>query len=511
MSATIIKEKRYKEPLIFLLLSVVLVTLFSTCSPLYPINPWDDANVFMTIGKSMFHGKVLYRDIFDHKGPILFFIHELAAAISYSSFFGVYLLEILSFWCFSWYGLKTIRLFSASSINIPLICLLSLLTVTSDAFYYGDSAEEFCLPFIAYTLYQMLRFVKTGELPDCRKSFLIGFFAGIVFWIKFNICLFFWGGSFLALIYIAYSKGLLQQFGKILGWVIVGMIIVSGAVLAYFAIHHALNNLIDVYFYTNLFKYSGTSSNGEPDVWWFIFVKLAILCVLLLPVFLTKAQKNVKLLILGSYGTILLSFTFLTVQFYYILLLYVYGPLFIVFFRNMKAGAKIYGVMIAMAIGATALNWNIVSLLNGSFSHLTLDITDIVNRNKTEDSKVINFSSYDTGIYLKSRQLPPGKHFFINNIEDESIREEQRVLVNSGDIKYLAREVIPVKTSHDYYDMPIPDNYHLVYKGEENFRYRFYTLPHKYLWNLEYLRPILGFVMNPETEPRQMFLYERRP
>ena len=85
------------------------------------------------------------------------------------------------------------------------------------------------------------------------------------------------------------------------------------------------------------------------------------------------------------------------------------------------------------------------------------------------------------------------------------------MLVNSGDIKYLAREVIPVKTSHDYYDMPIPYNYHLVYKGEENFRYRFYTLPHKYLWNLEYLRPILGFVMNPETEPRQMYLYEREP
>jgi len=75
----------------------------------------------------------------------------------------------------------------------------------------------------------------------------------------------------------------------------------------------------------------------------------------------------------------------------------------------------------------------------------------------------------------------------------------------------LAREVIPVKTFHDFYDMPIPDNYHLVYKGEENFRYRFYTLPHKYLWNLGYLRPLLSLFMCPETEPRQMLLYERIP
>lgn len=507
----LLQRKTVQLHVFFLLLSAALVTLFSTCSPIYPINPWDDAHVFMTIGKSMLNGKILYKEIFDQKGPILFFLHELAAAISYSSFLGVYLLEILSFWCFSWYGLKTMRLFSVSPINIPLICLLSLLTVTSDAFYYGDSAEEFCLPFIAYTLYQMLRFAKTGESPVWYQSLFIGVCAGIVFWIKFNICVFFWGSSFLVLVFIAYRNGLLQQLGRILIWVITGMAIVSGAVLTYFIIHDAINDLFDSYFYTNLFKYSGTSSNGEPDVWWFIFVKLAILCILLLPVILTKAQRNVKLLILGSYGTILLSFTFLTVQFYYILLLYVYGPLFIVFFRHLKPNAKIYGFMIAVAIGAIAINWNIISLLNGSFSHLTIDITDIINRNQTEDSEVINFSSYDTGIYLKSRHLPQSKHFFINNIEDEEIRREQRTLVNSGKIKYLAREVIPVKTSHDFYDMPIPDNYHLIYRGEENFRYRFYTLPHKYLWNLNYLRPLLSLLMCPETEPRQMFLYERIP
>ena len=506
-----IQKKSFQEPVFLLLLSTMLVTLFSTCSPLYPINPWDDAHVFMTIGKSMFKGKILYQEIFDQKGPILFFIHELAAAISYTSFFGIYIIEVLCMWCFSWFGLKTIRLFSNSPINIPLICLLSLLTVTSDAFYYGDSAEEFCLPFLAYTLYQMLRFVKTHESPCWCQSLLLGIGAGIVFWIKFNICIFFYGGSLLALVYIAYREGLLRQLGRIVVWATIGIVIVSVVVMAYFVSKNAVDALIDAYFYTNLFKYHGSSSNGEPDVWWFIFVKLAIMGILLLPVLLTKAQRNVKLLILGSYGTLLLSFTFLTIQFYYILLLYVYGPLFIVFFRRLKPGVKTYGIMGVIAIGAVAINWNFVTFFTGTFSHCTLDITEIVNRNETEDSKVINFSSYDTGIYLKSRQLPPGRYFFINNIEDEEIREEQHQWPNSGQIKYLAREVIPVKTSHDFYDMPIPDNYHLVYKGEENFRYRFYTLPHLYLWNLGYLRPVLGLFMSPQTEPRQMLLYEREP
>ena len=176
----------------------------------------------------------------------------------------------------------------------------------------------------------------------------------------------------------------------------------------------------------------------------------------------------------------------------------------------MRLGIKVYGIMLCVAIGAVGLNWNFVTLASGTFSHLTLEITEIVNRNKSEDSRVMNFASYDTGIFLKSNHLPQSRHFYISNIEDEEVCEEQQMLVFSGKIRYLAREVIPVKTSHDFYDMPIPDSYRLIYKGEENFRYRFYTRPHMYLWNLGYLRPFLRHFMNPKTEPRQMLLYERQ-
>ena len=507
----VLHNKTLKDAFTLLLTSATAVTLFSTCSPLYPINPWDDAHVFMTIGKSMLRGKILYADIFDQKGPVLFFIHELAAAISYTSFLGIYFIEIIGMWCFAWFGLKTIRLFSHSTINMPLICLVSLLTVTSDAFYYGDSAEEFCLPLLAYTLYLMVRFVKKQESPTWYQSLLMGIGAGLIFWIKFNIFIFFFGGSFLALLYIAWRESLLPQLFRIVAWTILGIAVTTIAVLAYFVVHDAMDALIDAYFYTNLFKYTGISSNGEPDVWWFILVKIAIMMVLLLPVFFAKTEKNIKLLILGSYWTLLLSFTFLTVQFYYFLLLCVYGPLFIVYFRNRKPSIKTYVLMVVIALVATALNWNIVTLASGTFSHLTLDVTEIINRNETEDSKVINFSSYDTGVFLKSRHLPPNRHFFINNIEDKDIYEEQLDLVNSGKIKYLVREVIPVKTSHVYYDMSAPNNYRLIFKGEENFRYRFYTLPHMYLWNLGYPRPLLSLFMHPQTVPRQMYLYERTP
>ena len=88
------KQTEYREPLFLFLFAVLITTLFSTCSFLYPLNPWDDANVYMTIGNAMLSGRELYVDIFDHKGPVLYLMHEIAAILSRDSFVGIYLVEI---------------------------------------------------------------------------------------------------------------------------------------------------------------------------------------------------------------------------------------------------------------------------------------------------------------------------------------------------------------------------------------------------------------------------------
>ena len=71
-----------------LLASAVLLLLCSQCSPLYPINVWGDANCLLTVGRVMRDGGVVYRDIYEQKGPTLYLIHALGACISDTSFFG---------------------------------------------------------------------------------------------------------------------------------------------------------------------------------------------------------------------------------------------------------------------------------------------------------------------------------------------------------------------------------------------------------------------------------------
>ena len=502
------------------LFAVLLISLFSTCSFLYPLNPWDDANVYMTIGNAMLDGKELYVDIFDHKGPVLFFLHEWAAMLSRNSFVGIWLVEIVCCYFYLLYSLRTMRLFSSSSLTFPLTLLIGVLTYTSDTFSYGDSVEEFSLPILASSLYQMLCYAKERRLPGRFEMSAMGFGVALIFWMKFNL-LFFYAGSLPPLLYIAWRRGQVKQFWSLVLWAAVGFAAVTAFVLAYFALHGTLGALWESYFLVNIFLYHGVATNGEPDFWWFKVLKFGAWIVLMLPAFFLRVGKDVKFIVVGAFGLLSLSFATLTVQFYYLLTLFVFFPLFITYTRLEGSEGKVqesspvrrrfWCSAAVVALLAVSTNWNLVTLLNGTFPHSVLEMAEIINRNESADSEVLTFSSYDTGIYQHTRHLPPNKNFFLSSILDPEIKREQAEWVASGKVKYLVREIGAVNTCHDYYDAPVPMNYHLIYDKEELFRYRFATTPLKYLWNLTWPRFLLKGIMDPVTVNQRMQVYERRP
>ena len=494
--------------LLLFLFALVLVTLFSTCSFIYPLNPWDDANVYMTIGNAMLSGRELYVDIFDHKGPVLFFLHEWAALLSRNSFVGIWMVEVVGCYFYLLYSLRTMRLFSSSPAVLPLTLLLGVVTYSSDFFFYGDSVEELSLPILAQCLYYMLRFVRDRSVPRWWQSFGVGLGMALIFWMKFNL-LFFYAGGILALVWIAWKQRQTEDLGRIVLWVLAGVVAVTVPTLAYFAVHGTLDALWESYFIVNIFHYHGVATNGEPDFWWFPLVKLGIWGMLMVPLVFLPVKREVKLLVFATYGVLIFSFATMTVQFYYFLVTFVFFPLLINYCPDIRLGRRSYVVMACIAALGTATNWNVVTLLNGTFPCRVLEMAEIVNANETEDSEVLTFSSYDTGIYQHTRHLPPNKNFFISSILDPEIKREQAELVASGRVKYLVREIGAINTCHEYYDAPVPDNYRLVYDEEELFRYRFITTPHKFLWNLTWPQVFLRYVMEPVSLNQRMQVYVR--
>ena len=89
-----ISSKLSRFELFFLIVSSVLImTLVTTSSPIYPFNVWDDTNVYFTLGRGILKGFVPYRDLYEQKGPLFLFLYAISALISNRTFTGLWIIE----------------------------------------------------------------------------------------------------------------------------------------------------------------------------------------------------------------------------------------------------------------------------------------------------------------------------------------------------------------------------------------------------------------------------------
>lgn len=156
-------------PALLALLCACLALLVATSSsPLYATNFWTDTNIYFTIGRGMTRGLMPYRDLFDHKGPLLFILYALGAAISNTSFIGVFALEALSLAAAVYAGWRTVRLFGEGRLTLLAMPLLAAATCCCTAFTQGGSAEEFALPALAVGVYLTLAGNDAAGGKDAR-------------------------------------------------------------------------------------------------------------------------------------------------------------------------------------------------------------------------------------------------------------------------------------------------------------------------------------------------------
>lgn len=169
----------------------IVVTLMSTCSFLYPTNTWGDAQCFYTVGKTIAQGKVLYRDIYEQKGPLLYFLHacvEWIPGTNVNPFLEIYILEVAAATATLFFLMKTLALYCGWKPRIlaylPLLCML---VYCNYSFVGGDSAEEFSLVANAYVLYATMSMLQS-ERPELSRGMLycMGLLCGVVFWIKYT-------------------------------------------------------------------------------------------------------------------------------------------------------------------------------------------------------------------------------------------------------------------------------------------------------------------------------------
>ena len=244
---------KYKYQLFCLIVAFSMLLFTSKNSFLYTFNDWCDANAFFTVGKSIIYGLVPYKDIFEQKGPILYFIYSLGYLISHKTFYGVFILEILFFSIYLYYNHKIIKFFIKKKYSFIILPILTLIITTSPSFVQGGSCEEFCLPFFSISFYYFLKYFIINELT--KKEIIInGIIAGIILLTKYTL-LGFWIGFFLLIFIDLVQKK--EWKNTILFFIefLLGVFIPIVLIVIYFTIMGGLKDFIWDYFIINITAY----------------------------------------------------------------------------------------------------------------------------------------------------------------------------------------------------------------------------------------------------------------
>ncbi len=266
-----------------LILAFFCITINSKFSFLYTFHDVGDVHCFITVARCMLRGDVLYRDVYEHKGPFHYFLYYAGIGATGGSTIGVYVIEIILFAVFLFAVYKTIELFSKHSIlNYAITTTIGVWATVRGAFCAGGECEELMLPFVAITIYYALKesagefFAPFWERTEASQqtpaekstkaiteSAIIGLCFAIVFWSKYTITGVFAGYVLAVLIIGIVNKDAKYVARRALGFAI-GTIAGTIPVIIYFGVHRAFADLWETYFYNLIFKYS-QNDYGETD------------------------------------------------------------------------------------------------------------------------------------------------------------------------------------------------------------------------------------------------------
>lgn len=253
--------KNARRAAVLCLISVLLMfALSSFTGPLYPNGSWGgDSAIFRLMGRSAAAGKTLYKDIFDHKGPVLFYIEALGESMGR---YGAFTLQCV-FCVFSVLLCFGTCLRARDNGTRAVVC-----TVTAFAYFFmifdkGNLSEDISLPFISVCV---LLFVKYGASGEDRHPVGYAYVYGVSLMalalMRLNNAV-----TVCAVILAAFIRLIVKKQTKNL-WLnllfgVLGMLTVALPVCLVFARRGALGEMLNATFLYN-FKY--TESNGTRRI-----------------------------------------------------------------------------------------------------------------------------------------------------------------------------------------------------------------------------------------------------
>ena len=243
------KKIAYLEILIIIFsLSLLYIFLYSfSTSPLYPYYYGGDSAQFQTVGKAWSLGKIPYRDMFDHKGPIVFFINMLGYSITKSST-GIALLQVIFMTCTMFFVFKIGSVCTNNKYYSLAVVIISFV-VLCNSYAEGNFTEEYCLPFISGSIYFQIKYLKQiDELKDhiehkCTYALFYGISIGVCFLTRATNAVGICAGIIIICFHLLYKRKFFNIFQNAL-FALLGFSIIIIPFCVYFILNNSFYDFI---------------------------------------------------------------------------------------------------------------------------------------------------------------------------------------------------------------------------------------------------------------------------
>ena len=215
-------------------------------SPLFSSLVQRDSGVFSYIGWRIINGEIPYRDVWDHKPPLIFYLNALGQLLTPGSQWGIWIIQCLFLLAAAYLGFRIInKLFGAGTAIFSLFSWLLTFNFLGPG---GNFTEEYALPFQFLCFY--LVFSNNHYPISNEKSFLLGLLFAVIFFFKqTNI-----GIGMAIVVYfllITISKYSFKSLLKIYINIFLGFITITCIICLYYFINGAIHNFWEEVFQFN--------------------------------------------------------------------------------------------------------------------------------------------------------------------------------------------------------------------------------------------------------------------
>lgn len=283
MKNQILNKQNIYYILIFVIVTILAILGLSS-SPLNKGVIQNDSAVFQIMGRGMLEGQVMYKDLFDHKGPVMYVINAIAYLINPQ--IGLFIIETLFISIGAVFIFKTSKMLVNKKVSVIMSLVYVMLMFIS--ILGGNFTEEYAMTFTSIALYCIMKIIYKNEYENkilwgiIGATFALNFFIKptyIAIWIAFGIIQF---------IYSIKEKKI-KELIKYIFYMIIGIMIVTLPIIIYLVLNDDIHYFIDAFFILNM-KYSEAGLLKKAKIFWILinrykfvgYIFIGIICNILM-------------------------------------------------------------------------------------------------------------------------------------------------------------------------------------------------------------------------------------